>query len=501
MPESQRYLYTYNAYEPGLFGLQHEVSSVGKLGLEVSTYKELKETFRNLCDRLGERALSRMDPQNALVTPEPVSEELARYMMEIQGYDELPLLLDVGNKGADEVCERILENGNLMDNLRNWVKIGAKPLLTPRTYTTASIYLAEQLGIYHGHKTPLLLPNGENTPNLEGIYPTSNYLEAHPAEINNSKVLNYLIQDEVDKELGISLNPEGGVAYDIERIVEIVKLLERKGKEIMIKGDLSVDGMGNLHIDMRNDKYEELALERLDRDQLKEYIARKLGAKGIPLGESAGVVVTEYLREKIADPSYEVYSPPSNWNIQPFIYYSCGMIIENGGFAGSIIPDQMLGIPSELQGEYISAMNEVQKAIIAFSTKKWREGYVGISDCDAAICMNNEGHLYAKILEYNYNRETGGTASYHLLEKLGKGKGMVIARDTIEGPGYAYPIPVIRERIGKHGYKYGGIGGIILGHRINPLGETGKIMSLVYASNLEDALAYDKALRELALKS
>jgi hypothetical protein len=167
--DGQRELYPYNAYAPGLFGLHHEPSEVQGLGLDMQKYLELKHIFRTLCDRLGERALSRMDPKNAIVTPEPVSPDLARYMMGVQGYSSLPSLLDVGSAGPEEVCARILENNKLMDTLGGWVSAGATPVLTPRTYTPGSIAVAQQLGIYHAHKPPVRLPDGSYTPQIRGI--------------------------------------------------------------------------------------------------------------------------------------------------------------------------------------------------------------------------------------------------------------------------------------------------------------------------------------------
>jgi hypothetical protein len=174
------------------------------------------------------------------------------------------------------------------------------------------------------------------------------------------------------------------------------------------------------------------------------------------------------------------------------------MIIENGGFTGSVIPDQMQGIREGEKSEYAEVMQNVQKSILAFCNRKWEDGYVGICDCDIAICRNSQGRLYAKILEYNYNRETGGTASYHLWQRMGNGNGVVIARDSIKGPGLAYSIPALQKRMGSTQLEYGNSGAIILGHRLDAENNSGKIMSLVYGKSFEEALQYDKALRDLA---
>jgi hypothetical protein len=98
----------------------------------------------------------------------------------------------------------------------------------------------------------------------------------------------------------------------------------------MIKADLSVDGMGNLHINLEKCTDDGIKLSLLSDDKLNIYLGSELKKRGIPIGPKAGVVVTEFLKDKIADPSYEIYNPPKEWNILPFIYYSCGMIIDYG---------------------------------------------------------------------------------------------------------------------------------------------------------------------------
>jgi hypothetical protein len=147
----------------------------------------------------------------------------------------------------------------------------------------------------------------------------------------------------------------------------------------------------------------------------------------------------------------------------------------------------MVGIPEHLHEEYREIMRNVRQSILVFSKRKWDDGYVGICDCDIAVCIGAEGHLYAKILEYNYNRETGGTASYHLWQRLGNGNGVVIARDTIEGPGFAYPIPQLRNMMNGTLLRHGTSGAVILGHRMDVQQNKGKIMSLVYGESFADA--------------
>lgn len=493
-------LYPYNAYgnDGGLFGLHHNPQGIENIGLDPKKYANMRNLFRNLCDRLGERALSRNDPGNAIVTPEPVSPELATMMMKAQGYAQLPLLLYTGNMGPDDVCERILESANLIDQLRRWRDRGAVPVLTPRTITPGSIYLAQQLGIHHGQVPPATSPNCKATPFFDGIFPSLEYIENHPASINNSKVGNYSLQLEIDEDMGTNFNPEGGVAHDIKGVLRIVKALHGSGKSSMVKADLSVDGMGNLCIDL-NELYNGKPLIKESDDVIADHITKRMRNQGIPLGTQAGVVVTEFLQGKIADPSVEIYSPPKQWNIRPFIYYTCEMLIEKGGFAGSIIPDQRSSICIGETQQYRIVMHDVKMAILEFAKRRWEEGYVGISDCDIAICRNKEGQLYAKILEYNYNRETGGTATYHLWQRLGNGgHGVVIARDTIRGPGLAGSISKIRAKLGEKALLYPGTGAIILGHRWNQDERDGQIMSLVYGRDLLHAIEYDRALQELA---
>lgn len=496
---TQRELYPYNAYgsDGGLFGLHHSPDTIGSLNLDLQNYLNLQRVFKALCDRLGERTLSRMAPGNAIVTPDPVSPELIEYMNLILGQSEIPLILDVENTKGDDICRRILCDGRTMDQLKRWCDVGATPVLTPRTVTPSSIMLARELGIYHALKPPVSLPNGKDAQIINGVYPSLEYIEGHTESINNSKVRNYLMQRDIDERSGLDLNPIGDVAYDATTVLDICDSLMKAGKyEMMIKADLSVDGMGNLHINLKDQKVGQQKLIELSRPEQLKYIRQILRDKGIPIGPQAGVVVTEFLVEKVSDPSIEIYCPPKEWNILPFIYYSCGMIIENGGFAGTMIPDPMLGMPDHLKDKYIYAMDQAKTSALEFCRRQWIDGYVGICDCDIAICQKGNGQIYPKILEYNMNRETGGTASYHLRQRLGGG--FVIARDSVKGPGLAYPIPELRNRLSNILYSPGvrKTGAIILGHRIGN-GE-GQIMSLVYGEDMHTALSVNNELNLLA---
>jgi hypothetical protein len=423
-----------------------------------------------------------------------LSLELAEYMNDILGYNELPLMLDVGSVGPTDLCEKVLNNGEIMDRLNNWVNQGSKPVLMPRTYTPSSILLAQQLNIGHIHKVPANNSIDVGKRNIEKIYPSLGYIENHPESKNNSKVNNYLSQQELDKETGIKLNPEGGCAYDTKGIVNIVERLERQGiTDLMIKADLSVDGMGNLHIDTKNEKLKGVPIKLLERSEKEEYLKKRLREKKIALGSSAGVVVTEFLKNKIADPSFEIYCPPKEWNISPFVYYTCGMIIEEGGFAGSVIPDQAIGIPNHLVEDYNKLLNKVKNYVLEFAKRKWDDGYIGIMDCDLGVCRESSDELSAYVLEYNLNRETGGTASYHLWQRIAP-EGIVIARDSIKGVGFAKPIHEISKDL--RNKRLNGAGAIILGHRLE--GGEGNIMSLVYGKDFKDALYYDTQLLNYA---
>lgn len=495
--KERRELYVYNAYgsDGGLFGLHNnEPEQVEKCGLDFENYEKLQEIFGNLCDRLGDRTLSRMSPENAIVTPSPVSKDLAECMNNILGYSELPLFCDVGGVGAGDLCSMVLENDVAMDKLANWVRKGAKPVLMPRTHTPSSIILAKELKIDHIHKPP----NWSNLPEINGVYPTLEYVENNLESKNNSKVLNYKIQKEIDIELGQNYVPEGEVAYDIDGVLEVISNLESVGiNEFMVKADLSVDGMGNLHID-NSEKVKGVPFRALSYQDKANYISRILKERSIPLGSEVGVVVTEFLANKVSDPSVEIYCPPKEWNLKPFIYYSCDMIMKDGGFAGSIIPNVPMGLSKNLYPEYHKILGDVRSSVLEFAQRKWDEGYVGIMDCDLGICKEEDNSLSVKILEYNLSRETGGTASYHLWEKLGRG--FVIARDSVRGEGFACSIEEMQDRFGHLLYKKNGFGSgaIILGHRIEKNG-FGDIMSLVYSDNLPEALYYDCELQKCAL--
>ena len=57
----------------------------------------------------------------------------------------------------------------------------------------------------------------------------------------------------IDRRLGTDLSPKGTVAYNPDEMIKGVNNLISAGCEVMIKADLSVDGMGNVHIDQNEE--------------------------------------------------------------------------------------------------------------------------------------------------------------------------------------------------------------------------------------------------------
>lgn len=485
-----------NYYDRGLFGFHHTLEQLDSMiGLNIDRYHETRRMFETLCAKLGDRQLAYLDNGSMTITPQPVNPELSKYMAGLFGLSMVDLSFMDGSSGNNEdLAMSILNDPVQMDNLRKWAnKAGNNSnsvVLNPRTITPGTITLAAELGISHGHRYTNGLFGGRN---LEGIYPKLYYIETNPAQRNNSKVENYLILKQVDFELGTDLAPEGDVAFDLRGISDVCDQLIKSGKEIMIKTDLSVDGMGNLHINP-DEKYDsELPFKDLDSNQKQEVILREMKKRGLFVGPTAGVVVTEFLVDKVSDPSVEVYSPPLAWKemgYEPVITYDCGMLIENGGFAGSVIPNPDL--------EEKTLIDEASRVVLEFSRRRWLDGYVGINDADLAICVDKRtGRRYVKILEFNYNRETGGTASDSIksrLDRMHNQHGVLIARDRIQGPNFAHSLPTVVG--GLDGIGYGSndsSGAIILGHRIN--NGVGDIMSVVYARNMHDAMMIDARLK------
>ena len=506
MTEKERgNLNLYNAYDPGLFGLQHAHAALNGLNIaEADHYLNMKRLFVELCNRLGDRVLFAMKNGSALVTPQPINRELGEYLANILGVDNNSVTaVDVAGEPGDLLPERVLASGKVMDNLRAWTANATHPILQPRTITEMTLVLAEELGVDHGH----ILPDGVFKRQITGRYPSAEYLQGHPAEVNNSKVLSYLRLQELDTLLGTEMAPRGGVAYSDFQLVRETRKLLGQGYSVMIKADLSVDGMGNVRVE-RDMVVDSQDINDCSDEMLLKYLLSRLAEKTIPFGDRAPVVVSEFLTDKIYDPSFEVYSPPREWGEEPKIYYSCGMLIENGGFTGSIINDPLLAIANYgglgvNRKEYKNLLDETARVVLAFAKIMWLEGYVGISDCDLALCRNaRTGRLYTKILEFNYNRETGGTASYHYkqrLDKINRARGYVVARDTVAKTDYYASFAEMLGCLTEDGIDYRpGFGGVLaLGHRLDEVRKLGKLMSLTWASDIDEALRLDGRLVEI----
>jgi len=485
----------YNAYKSGLFGHHHSKGVISTIGLDERSYGETVTNFQNLCNRLGGRVLNMMENGSALVTPESISPELSIYMGRVFGVDteRVTFINAEGIEGSD-LPTRILSDGKSMDVLRRWARGANNPVIHPRTETLETLAIAKDIGAAHIHQMPY-----GTTRIVDGIYPSVEYLEKHTANELNSKVLNYQLLKEVDQDLGTETAPEGDVAFDLDRAVEIVQSLWISGKDVIIKADLSVDGMGNVNLLRPKNK--------ISNEVLRKDIKKELHSRGIPIGKDAGVVVTERLA-LIYDPSTEWFSPPLKWGIRSYPYYSCAMIIEKGGFGGSIIEDPALnisrnnpGVPEDLirrNKEYKSLIREGNRVGTEFVRRLWGDGYVGISDCDFGISNGADGNLRINILEFNNIRETGGTAAYQIKNRLGK-NGFSIARDSVEGYNMAKPFDEIISDLSADGLeltanrKRGKRGGVlVLGQEVK--NGMGKIMTLTYGESYSQAYKIDQEL-------
>ncbi len=509
--ENQPNLSIYNAYKRGLFGHHHSDGDIEGMGLGLNEYHKAQKDFAQFCAVIGGRVLYAMHEGSALVTPWPIDRQMAVHMSEVWGIRSETLTMVSFEQGqpVDDLPAMILADIGKMESLRRWSKSHLEvPMVMPRTTTIETLMLAKELGAGHMPKFPSIPVFANKGPVVRG-YPSLEYMGKHPAEKNNSKVDNFRLLQELDSYMGTDFSPKGGVAESLEEVVRIADELMRQGCKVLIKADLAVDGMGNLRLDKFGDK-EFRDLEHTE----KMACVRELLAGKVPLGKSARVVVSEFLDTKIYDPSVEVYSPPSEWGVEPQIYYDCGMIVK-GGFLGCIIGDpvegadlsdiktlegyQIPGLLVERKTEYRKLMVEAKRMVLEFSKVKWGEGYVGISDCDLAICLGSDGQLFVKILEFNFNRETGGTAPYHIGQRLGVGRGAggyVVARDGI-GAGIGNDFSSLQQWSEDNGLDYmrDREGLLVLGSRLD-----GGIMSLVYAPTLKRALEWDLLLKRLAEK-
>lgn len=517
--ERQPNLNVYNAYKAGLFGHHHSDRDAGEMvGVDMKYYHALQEGFAMFCSVIGGRVLYAMDEGSALITPWPIDRKLVEHMAQVWGIDtDNVTMLSLEDKAdVRDLPAEILARNAEMDALRAWVdKQTLLPVLSPRTTTPETVIMARELGISHLPKLPAY-PSQLNGKQAFGLYPTLEYIENHPAEENNSKAANFLLLKQLDGVMGTDFSPKGDVAGSIEEIIAIADGLFSQGCEVMIKADLAVDGQGNLKIE----KCEGRQFQELSYGEKRKYITDLLigkytkegeDRKMVLLGKGAPVVVCEFLSTKIYDPSVEIYSPPKEWGVKPQIYYDCGMIIK-GGFQGSIVGDpvdaadiadipmlEMHNIPGilvERKSEYRRLMARAKEMVMAFSKVKWGEGYVGISDCDLAICLGKDGKLSVKILEFNFNRETGGTAPYHISQRLSQGlskPGYVVARDAV-GAGRWSDFAEIQRWTEDVDLDYlkRREGLLVLGARPD-----GGMMSLVFSPTLKGALHWDLLLKEL----
>ena len=511
-------LIIYNAYQAGLFGHHYTSEDLKSIqGIDLETLQSAQTLFASFCRYLGERALHALSLENVIVTPEKISPDLVKYMAtRVFGLpsDTDLALLSLPDATGYDLSQDILDNGQFVDSIGHEVTTRGVHTLSPRTITPQTIILAQQLQIHHALALPTELFPGRQ---IDGIYPTLGFVESHPTQLLNSKAANYLRQKELDALNVTDFAPEGDIAYNLEGIIIIIERLASSQKKTIIKADLNVDGMGNLIIDP-NELVGNTRFIELEQTHQEEIILARLKTKRIPVGQAAPVVVQELIKNIMAQPSFEVYSPPKTWGDEgPVgIYYDCEMIIEGGGFAGSIVPNPLdlkngdgdisdlaeYGIQKELinrRQEYSELLERVRKAVLAFARNVWADGYVGINDADIVVYSDSQGNLQAKIVEYNYSRETGGTATYNFRKRLGRRIGQnvnAIGRDTILGTSLNAPLISVINLLDRNGvgFKQETGGAIILGHKVES-NRVGKIMSLVIGRNLKEAVFFDRMLR------
>src|SRR3989339_1319891 len=101
----------YNAYKKGLFGHHHSPQVLGSIGLDQECYQHTVDLFVDLCDRLGGRVLNLMENGGALVTPLPISSELAHYMGQVFRVDpQRVTFINAQNIPGDDLPTRILND-------------------------------------------------------------------------------------------------------------------------------------------------------------------------------------------------------------------------------------------------------------------------------------------------------------------------------------------------------------------------------------------------------
>jgi len=509
-------LIIYNGYHPELF---HHDLSIGEVKaietLTVESFENQKNRYFNLTNKLADRFLVNIKNNSFVVTAEPVNQYILEEIVKI--YE-----LDIGSMHfehllsdhPEDLAITILRNGKLMDKLRKWAREASNPILNPRTISVGSIQLAQELKINHS----LIMP-----PSLKkivkGIYPSMDYMKKHGIKENNSKVRNYLLLKELEKNEEYKFAPVGDVAFDLDKICDIVCKLAKRGKKAIIKADLSMSGAGNIVLDTLKKRRGRCFLD-LSCQQQKNKILKLLREKTIPLSRKTGVVVNEYYENILFDPSYEIYSYPQQWNIRPRITYACGMLINNGGFDGCYIPDPLESknlqkkndttfkkydislLLLKIKKEYKSLTQKLKLIIINFIERKWKKGYVGMCDCDIGILIDKREKLTAKIFEFNYSRENGGTYPYIFFRKLInsnfiKSNSTIISRDKLRGPLCNLTtkkiIQLMKEKKINLQRKKGGC--ILIGHKSYE--EDCHLSCFSIAPNFQEAIEFDSRLLNL----
>jgi hypothetical protein len=434
--------------------------------IENKEAKELASSMVDLCMRLQQRSLSLAAEGDIIPLQAPVDPDLAKHVIgDSLGMDHQKVsLLNVRDSGRLTLPEAILADGQAMDTLSKFIQDrGERVIISPFAVDLGVQELAQELNIGYGQEWPHapnpIVPDGKvwEYPERGGGWRLWR---------ENSKARNYQLAESIEK----SWVPEGDTASSYEEAGKQVgnMLFDDGHKEVGVKADINVDGMGNLRFRKVKDDTVEVIYEdestsfRVDPDS-REGVARLVEDQckqhGIFVNEDHPATVQKWEEFLFGlTPSVEIYIPPLETGRSPFIINECAQIIENGAFVGSINPDPLTvdgkrlnETPSEFwenlgttkeefrlrhRRGYLQAWEKQRKLALEFGKVKQKEGEVGHRDFDFGVVVEEDGTYSPRMCESNARR-TGTWVADTVGRKLWGNeymqKGYVLTIDNIRG--------------------------------------------------------------------
>ena len=464
---------------PPFFGVQ---SAQELAQIPDPLFRQNAQEMFYFCRSAQQRAIALSQPGDMVPVETELDPDLIQHILgNCFGIDPLSVVfLPLQDKGKMSLPEAIMADSTTMDRLRTCIKNEEQRwIISPYAVDDGIMQLGEELGTGWGQEWTYSPQQFGVRHNECWRYPQSNsnwsLIEA------NSKAKNYLLAKDIDPDWV----PEGTVASSYEAVARTVVqyLLSGNFQELCVKANINCSGKGNIRFEIEEHslrvKYvnKDEIFYNVNEPEMLNIVRAKCRDYGLYISDVHPAVIQKWENFFLElTPSLEVYIPPLESGISPFIINECFQFMENGAFVGSISPDPLtvsmkklaeiptafwdsLGISRHdyilyYHAQYLAAWEQQRQYSLTFALEMQKRGEVGHRDFDFGMIVNSDGTMSPKKCESNARR-TGIWVADTIGRRIwGNGyvkKGYILDIENIKGNVLAEKFQTIYDLLARKG--------------------------------------------------